>query len=289
MDHGSDGAEQSSLERAMSDTTPINEGHIAEGELVRYLDEEMTTGERGAVARHLIGCATCAASLELLRSERARFASLLGEMGVPAVDPARRAASLAAIERAATTERARVRPVGDRKVALRAAVVGGILFASAAGAATSSTVRDAVSDAWHAVAGSSEEVVVDESRDAARRFPLTGATIGFIPTSESFVVEIANAQQAGLLVLGISVGESVTATAVDGREAVDLVVLPDGMRIENQSTATGDYAVSLPRHLREVHIRVGDAPDQVFTVSELSSAWVSTIDLSTGRDVAGQP
>ena len=272
----------------MSDTTRINEGHIAEGDLVRYLDEEMTTAERAATARHLIACTVCSASLDSLRAERARFENLLGRMTVPAVDPARRAASLAAIERAAAGERASARSNGNRRAALRAAVVGGVLIASAA-AATSAAVRDAVSDAWNAVAGSTSEIAIDENRPAARRIALTGATIGFVPSGESFVLEVANPQESGILILGISVSESVTATAVDPEEVVDLIVLPNGMRIENQPMATGDYAVSLPRRLREVRVRVGRAPERVLTVSDLSNAWVSTIELSTGRDSADQP
>jgi hypothetical protein len=163
-----------------------------------------------------------------------------------------------------------------------------VLIATAAAAATSTTVREAFSDAWHAVTGTAGEVAIDEIRSSERRLPLSGATIGFIPSGDTFVLEIANPQPSGLLILGISVGESVTAMAVDGRETVDLIVRPTGMRIENQPASAGDYAVSLPRHLREVHIRVGDGPVQVFTVSELSNAWVHTIDLSTGRDAAGQ-
>ena len=266
-----------------------NEGHVAEGDLVRYLDEEMTTIERGTVARHLLRCAECAASLDSLRADRAGFARLLGELPTPVMDPATRAASLAAIERALAGEPARTRPATGRRAALRAAAAGGVLVVSAAAAATSPTVRHAVVDTWRSVVERDGSSAIDGNRETARRIPLAGATIGFIPTSESFVLEMANPQQTGMLILGISISESVTATAVDGREPVDLVVLPDGMRIENDLSATGDYAVSIPRHLREIRIRVGDGTDRVLMVSDLSSTWVSTIDLSTGWEMSVRP
>lgn len=263
----------------MSDIPRLGEGHIAEGDLVRYLDDEMTTGERGAIARHLIACTVCAAEIDRFRAARAEAARLIAELPVR-IDASRRAASLAAIERAAAARRTGRSRFGG----LRAAAVGGVLVASVAVAATPA-VREALSglrnsDAVHADRGAG----VEGSR-AETRLPIAGATVGFIPSGgESFVVEISNPQLTGALILGVAAGESVTASAVDASEIVDLVVLPGGMRIENQPSATGDYAVSLPRSLREVHIRVAGRPDRVITVSELSSSWISVIELNGDPD-----
>src|SRR5690606_16621512 len=75
--------------------------HLSEGELLRYLDSEMTGGERASVAAHLLACRACSAALDAVREAKEQFAVLLVDLPVPAIDPARRAAALASVERAA--------------------------------------------------------------------------------------------------------------------------------------------------------------------------------------------
>lgn len=258
------------------------EEHIDEGDLVRYLDGEMSIADRSSVAAHLLACRTCAESLENVRSNRQHFADLIATIEVPAIASERRAASLAAIEgaakrRAAVSRRSRRFPI------LRAAAVGGLVFAASL---STTPVRALIADFWNAVslrverlAGTATEVTPSE------RVRLSNATIGFVLSGDVFTLEVSTRQAEGRLILGVGLGGSVTASTLDSADSVDLVILPTGMRIENRPDATSDYGVNVPSHVREFRVRVGDAPELVYHADDLAASWISVIRL--GDDDSG--
>lgn len=75
---------------------------IDDGRLRAYLDAEVDTSERAAIAAHLIGCTSCASQLERLRGECARTTALLAawlptrtKAGTPAPDERHASTALA--------------------------------------------------------------------------------------------------------------------------------------------------------------------------------------------------
>lgn len=279
MTFGADGG-------TMDTTRTGDDQHVSEADLVRYIDGELTVAERARVAEHLLGCRGCAAELESLRSARDGFAALLAGSPVEELDSARRAMTFAALQ-AAAEESAPAPDIAPRREApgvrtalrlLRAAAVGAVLLG---GALVYPPSRAAVADLFNAAVDRAERIAGIEQPVAEQRIRLTGTGIGYIPRSETFVVEIESRQNSGALVLGVASGASVNATAHGGHEIVDLVILPGGMRIANTSEATSDYAVSLPQTLRQVRVIIPGEEDLVLTMNELSSSWVSVVDLSS--------
>jgi anti-sigma factor RsiW len=262
------------------------EMHIGEGDLIRYLDGEMTAGERAEVATHLLRCGQCNGALDELRTDREQFSELLAEVTVPALDPARRDAAWSNIERAAAVAEPARRT--SRVSFLRAAGIAALLAGSAL---TVSPVRAAVADLWNAVFDRVETAAVRSAPMPQREVvSVANATIGFVPAGEVFRIEIANLQVEGSLLLGVSTGRSVTARAVGGDEIVDLIILPDGMRIENGADDTTDYAVNLPAHLEQLQVRIGNDREIVYEMDQLAGSWISVVDLTANAyDLAPAP
>jgi hypothetical protein len=249
--------------------------HLIEGDLVRYMDAEMNAAERGSVAAHLLCCQPCSESLDSLRKTRAQFASLLVDMPAAPINAARRARSWERVAAAESRRGSSARRAGLRAAAVGAVLVGGVLSAS--------PVRALVADLWRTVVAGTGAIEVPASAIEAspETIVLTDVTVGFVPVGRVFNLDIATAQQAGALILGISDGASVTVHAVGGTDPVDLVVLPSGMRIENGASASGDYAVRIPSHIEEVRIRIAGQQPVVIRTAELASTWVSVVRLDT--------
>jgi hypothetical protein len=264
----------------MTDHPRHDQAHLEEGDLIRYLDGEMTTEERSHTAAHLLACARCQQEMEAVRGERESFGELVAGLEVPAMDASRRASSLAAIQRAAAA-RTTTPAVRDRRrsryAMLRAAAVASVLVVSAAAV---SPVRAVVMDIWSSITDRVERVArTAPETTPAETMVLSNATIGFVPTGDVFLLEVATLQAEGALVLGVGQGSSVTANAVG--DAVDIVVLPSGLRIQNRPDAGANYAVNLPPHLREVRVRVGEAREIVYRMDDLSASWISVLDLTS--------
>jgi hypothetical protein len=263
----------------MTHTTPAGNSHLQEGEMMRYLDGEMPVGERSRVASHLLTCAECAAAVDALRIQRQRFADLLSDCPVPALNPARRAASLERIERSASRTRRSAGAGRSRAIGVaKAAAVGGILLAATL---STSPVRAFVSDIWSAVSVRVDRLVTTRPGvSSPESVALSNASIGFVPTEDVFRLEVRTPQRAGSLTLSLAAGASVSARAVNTTDTVDIVVLPSGLRIENRLEASANYAVTVPRNLREVRVKVGDAPELVYPIESLATSWISVIALS---------
>jgi hypothetical protein len=261
----------------MTHTTPAGNSHLDEGEIMRYIDGEMPVGERSRAATHLLTCAECVAAVDALRTDRQRFAEFLAESPVPALDSARRAQSLARIERSTT----RTQRTADRSRALgfaKAAAVGAVLVASML---ATSPGRAFVSDLWSTVSARVDRLVTNRPEvSSPESVALNNASIGFVPTQEVFRLQVRTPQQQGSLTLSLAAGASVTARAVNTSDPVDIVVLPGGLRIENRPEASANYAVTVPRNLREVRVQVGEAPELVYSIESLATSWISVIALS---------
>lgn len=265
----------------MNSTPSTSAEHLTEGDLVRYLDEEMTLKERSQAAAHLMACRACSAELESLRAGRLQFADLTAEIDIPRLDSTRRRDSWRQIERAAAGRTTRPHR-NDRAGMLRAAAIAAVLVTTAV---ATSPVRALLADIWQGVSDQVERIAgIDSATEQPEGVALRNATIGFVPQGEIFELEVLSTQQQGSLILGVAEGASVTARIM-GDDTVDMVVLPDGLRIENDSDATADYTVSLPLHLEEIRVRVaGSAEPTVYSMEDLTESWISVVDLSASND-----
>ena len=88
--------------------------------------------------------------------------------------------------------------------------------------------------------------------------PPTGAgTVTFQPAAGSFVIRVARVQAGGTLTIETATGETAAATLTGGRGEAELVVLPDGLRIVNDSLSSASFLVRVPSRLARIEVGVG--------------------------------
>jgi RNA polymerase sigma factor (sigma-70 family) len=117
-----------------------------------------------------------------------------------------------------------------------------------------------------------------------------GSVVAFAPTGTDFVIELATGQEGGSLTLRISDTRSASARLMGSDGELDVVVLPASLRIANHATATADYEIVVPAHLRSLRVRVGNAEELVLAPAELGAGWSTVIGLRHGHsEPAGGP
>jgi hypothetical protein len=265
--------------------SPINgHAHLEDGDLVRFLSDEVTTDERAGAVEHLGRCDDCARRLESWRAEMASVAGLLEDLPVTAMDPARRARSLAAVRQAAVRKiaapaaarapRRRFFLSGTlaRAAAVAALFVAAGVVASPAGAWIADRFRDLFQDEPAAVAAPEPEALSAK-----------GSVVAFTPFGYELTVEVASAQAHGDLVLRVQ--DTPTASArIGGADGdMDVMILPGSLRIENTAASTADYEVVVPARLRTLRVRIGDAPEMVLRPAQLGNGWSAVVGLTHGK------
>ena len=128
---------------------------------------------------------------------------------------------------------------------------------------------------WSAAAGTPRTVPQPVVRAAG------ASTVTFTPASSAFVLRVAQAQSAGTLTIEATNAASASASAGGGPGSAELVVLPDGLRIVNDSASAVSYVVRLPASVARVEVGIGRASPRVLTTRGPGSRWV--IDLRAGR------
>jgi hypothetical protein len=236
--------------------------HLEDATLVQYLDAAIAGEEREAAARHLATCGACADRLAVVQRRTARLAELLAATDVPVSD---------------TLLRTPRRPVPVP--ALAAAVV----LMAATAAATVQPVRAWVVErslaVWTLVTGGSEAHGAASAERPAD--PAATASVSFVPSGRTFFVQVAVHQRVGTVTVVSEAGSAVTAE-VRGGGPEQLVVLPDGLRIDNTDASSADYTVIVPATLREVSVAVAGRVVVRLTPGGAASAW--TVPL--GADAA---
>ena len=219
------------------------ERHLEENELVRRMDGELARADADRVDAHLAACDHCSHALAELESLSRRFSSSVAVLDPPA---ARRPF--------ATPAGPSMSWMGSPvwRAAAAIALLAGLAFAIAPirawmaerlGLATDPAAESPAVVEWTGVEPADE-----------------GLRIAFVPEGDRFVVRVAVAQAAGTLTLAATPGDSASAEVLAGAgsAAPDLLVLPDGLGIRNDSTATADYRVAVPSGLTRVEVRIAD-------------------------------
>jgi hypothetical protein len=100
------------------------------------------------------------------------------------------------------------------------------------------------------------------------------STVTFTPLSAAFVVRVAQAQAGGTLTIEATGAASASASAGGGQGGAELVVLPDGLRIVNDSASGASYVVRLPATVARIEVGIGRAPPRVLVPNGPGSRWV---------------
>jgi hypothetical protein len=99
-------------------------------------------------------------------------------------------------------------------------------------------------------------------------------SVSFTPPAGAFLLQVACRQRAGTLTIETVAGDSATAAASGGHGAAELVVLPRGLRIVNDSGGTASFFVRLPASLAQVEVRVGEEAPQAMTPAAAGQRWI---------------
>lgn len=257
----------------MRDRNPIAT-HPDEGDLVRFLDQQVSSDERRWLYEHLAECADCATRIEAVRERSQALSSLVGSLDADAApDELTRARALAAARRA-QARRAVARPWYAAGPARAAAMVA---LTAVATTLTVSPVRAWVADRWEALVGAEDlaPAVAVQPTGVLER----GSVISFEPASETFVLEIESLQQTGSVTLQIRDVEQASAQVVGG-SGEEILALPSGLRVTNSPGSTASYAFSLPTHLRLIQVFAGGKLVALIPVADVQLPWSQTVSLS---------
>jgi hypothetical protein len=207
--------------------------HMDDGALVRFLDSECDAAEATQVREHTGACEQCRVRLGQLES-RIRMVSHALRRAEP---------------------QPRTLPIHARTW-LYAAAAAVVLLAAAAGVQpVRAWIAQRGQELWHLVVGSGGQ----ESPSTPVAEP-PSASISFVPAAGGFEIALAGRQAAGTLTVQLGEAPTATATIVGDPDTEGLVVLPHGLRIENDRTSRGSYVVLLPRTLSPIRVAIGDEP-----------------------------
>ncbi len=245
-------------------TSPdIRMGHIDDGELVRYLDNELGLDALANVRNHLAACGECTSKFQALRAHAERFQQAMANLDppssaappVPAAEP-----SIPSIPSSPAVG------WGWRLAAMIAVVVGITLTVTPARAWLLDTL------------GSIRTLFEPANQTPPSLPPQTSVTVSsvlFAVTDTVLFVEFAVHPQAGTLSLQRGTSETQVSAAMQGGSGNDeLVVFGDGVRVVNTAQSTADYVVTLPTHIVLVEVRIGGAVVARHRPDTLEDSWM---------------
>jgi hypothetical protein len=230
----------------MSGYQIVTGGHLGDAVLMQLIDQEPATP---AEAREHLGlCESCAARLKQLREAGGMLRAALLDVAMPRLDFAG----------AKIRRRIWLMPI---PIAAAATLV---VLASAAAATL--PVR-----AWIMRHLSPEPTTSTPVTPPVTTSALVGVKAGiiasFAPTDTSLVIRFDRRQSSGALDLSVTGTDRISAQAIDGAAAEELVVLPGELRVVNAATSVANYRVTIPLSVRAVRVVVGTTEVAVLRVT----------------------
>lgn len=225
--------------------------HIDDGALVRWMDDECDRTERGTLVAHLETCSDCRGRLGTLRTRADRVRVLL-----QLTDTTRQG-------------KGRRRPWPLHAVAASLLLLAGGLLVEPVRA----WVVDRVVGAWAAVTGGASETSQPAAAPQAPALPRPEGGVSFVPTGDVFTLEVSARQRTGTLSVSLVQGETARAVVRGGAGDEALVVLPAGLRIENDTDSEADYLIELPAGLAAVRVLVRGEPPRVLDPGTGIAGW----------------
>lgn len=108
-------------------------------------------------------------------------------------------------------------------------------------------------------------------------------TVTFRPSPGVFALGVARSQAQGTLTVETVAGASASAAVAGGRPGAELLVLPDGLRIVNDSASSASFLVRLPAALARIEITVGGGAPRVLVPPPRGPGVRWVMDLRPGR------
>lgn len=249
--------------------------HLADGDLVRYLDHELVGRDFRQTMQHLARCMTCEHRLEHIREQSDAASRLFdGERVLPGDSV--RAEAWAAVEQAAWRSRRRAKaPALDR---WRAAAVIALLMVGTV--ALHPPLRAWVTEQIAVLTGTVQPAsprVASLPEPPAAPKPL-GSAVSFVPAGEVFSVEFDHAQRGGEIRVSVANVAAASAQEVGGTGA-EMLVLPAALRIANDPASDADYVLVLPAGIQQLQIRVGSARVTAVSLRNRPQPWEGTFPL----------
>lgn len=286
--------------------------HPSEVDLLRYEAHALDRDAVRWIRSHLVECERCAATAEALRERSRAVSGWIAEIPVALPDPGKRALALAAIERAASRPPARPRYLTPMlRVAAMVVVLLGVTFGTSRGRewAGDQTLRLAGPNPsgaagallvllgrgdprpTTAAAGAvpAPDLVVapaPASPELARARKVTPppivmrpAPFRFSPPANEVRLQFDSRQRAGSATLWIRNVSTATAVIEKGSRGESLIVVKDGLRIDNSPRSRADYTIVVPARIQLLRVKVGKEPEMLIRVGRSKREWIWTINL----------
>lgn len=281
--------------------------HLADVDLVRYMDRQLDRAGNRRVELHLSACAECAARAEAMQARSRQVSAWLSDLDVPAPDDEKRALAMAAVERA----RFRSRPAAwASRPGLAAAAMVAMLLTVAFGTPPGRAwVNGAVERLAGVLPGHAEQETaavqrtssgaaaadartqVDAEPDAAApavapsrpRRPVLppgmSEAVPFNPTGNTVLLKFSSRQRMGSATIWIRDIAQASGQVVAGRQSETLVPTSDGLQVRNVRGSRADYTVEVPTRYRFIRVQIGDEPETVIAISRARQDWLWTVSL----------
>lgn len=259
----------------MTRTMASHDAHLADDELLRFIDGEQDERQK-AWAAHVASCGHCAGEVALLRGdaqvvrqwlERAAF-----EEALPARDAHSRPAPAPPHPRSVAHVPPRAAAPGPHRAKrrwsasspwLRAAVF--VLLATPVAALP--PVRAWIVGTIAEIGGGPEPAPATLQIEAP--VPAAAAAIRFVPAAGAFAVTLESAQAGGVLTLRRGTGEE-AVLQLGGADA-EPVVSETSLRIRNQAASTVSYLLDVPPGVSRVTVQVGGGRPVLVGPAELAA------------------
>lgn len=243
----------------------ISNRHLEDGQLIRYIDGEVSSDERRSWEHHLASCRRCRTDVEVLRDQSATITEWLtrADFERPARDEVvfSGAAPPAPVTRrhgvpARTPARRPRLSLTDGVAWLKAAA---IVLLVAAPLVAISPAREWVADRL-GLAGT-EQSALTGVMESAVELDATEAVVRFAPAPGGFRVTVSTAQERGAITLGrVGPGEEALFEVSGDAPRPEAVVSARGIRIDNEPSATASYTLLLPPEVTAVDVIVESHP-----------------------------
>lgn len=231
-------------------TTQPNDLHVADDVLVRIIDHEMSAPEHAHAHSHLQTCSVCTERLATVERRTHSLSALLqlADPGMPLMQPP--SASNTRLPRPLrASRRYSAVPAWLKAAAIVLLIAGAAVMASPLRARVLDWIRDAFRPP------PSVPAVMPADPASADH-----ASVEFLPVGNELNLEIVDAETGGELRIRLIDGRAVVARALDATGAVELLVLPAGLRIVN-TAARAMYDVSVPAQITRIRVQIGqEAP-----------------------------
>jgi hypothetical protein len=268
---------------------PGHDAHPGDVALLLVVDGELAgTDAPSRTAAHVRDCAECTERLAAMRRRTARLSALLSESDVPVApatvaDLARWAAErrdgVAPPPRAATRRMARSagRPAATARAwwstpgwRIAAAVLLAVGLALSA-----QPVRAWAARQWARLTSGAPPAAAPTPPEPAA--PTAATTVSFVPVvpaTGAFTLRLDARPVGGTVTVttGADARARVVVEGAPGSDAVELLVLPDGVRARNAPGSTARYRVVLPAPTRRLRLEVGPGAAGARTVDVVPGA-----------------